>query len=82
MTSFTTLTTTQNQFLESHLRGTGRALSAAQARETFGIQNLRARMSELRKQGLVVRKSVNTRGKTAYAVSRRDWYGDQFKIFA
>ena len=71
MTSFTTLTTTQNQFLESHLRGTGRALSAAQARETFGIQNLRARMSDLRQCGYKVRTATNTEGNTTYFVSRR-----------
>jgi hypothetical protein len=80
--SFTTLKTTQVAFLETHLRGTGRAMSAAQARATYGIQNLRARMTELRQLGLRVRKSVNTEGRTAYAVSRRDVYGDQFKLIA
>ncbi len=80
--SFTQLTTTQVEFLEKHLRGTGRSLSAAQARATYGIQNLRARMSELRQTGLRVRKSKNTEGRTAYSVSRRDIMGNQFKIFA
>jgi hypothetical protein len=80
--SFTNLRTTQTEFLEKHLRGTGREMSAAQARETYGIQNLRARMSELRMVGLVVRKATNTKGRTAYAVSRRDVFGDQFKLFA
>jgi len=80
--AFTNLRTTQVAFLETHLRGTGRALSAAQARETYGIQNLRARVSELRSAGLNVRKSINSKGRTAYAVSRRDVFGDQFKLFA
>lgn len=80
--SFTQLKTTQVAFLESHLRGTGREMSAAQASATYGIQNLRARMSELRAAGLNVRKSVNTEGRTTYAVSRRDVFGDQFRIFA
>jgi len=80
--AFTTLTTTQVAFLEQYLRGTGKELSAAQARETFGIQNLRARMTDLRQNGLKVRKSVNTKGKTAYAVSRRDVFGYQGKLFA
>lgn len=80
--SFTSLKTTQVAFLEKHLRGTGRAMSAAQARETYGIQNLRARMSELRQAGLTVRKDVNTRGRTVYAVSRRDVFGAEFRIFA
>ena len=80
--SFTQLKTTQVAFLESHLRGTGREMSAAQASATYGIQNLRARMSELRAAGLNVRKSVNTEGRTTYAVSRRDVFGDQFRLFA
>lgn len=79
--AFTTLTTTQKTFLESHLRGTGRTLSADQARETYGIMNLSARISELRDSGLVVRKQTNTKGKTTYAVSRRDAAGVQSKIF-
>lgn len=80
--AFTNLKSTQKSFLESHLRGTGRAMSSAQARETYGIQNLRARISELRSSGLVVRKELNTRGRTAYSVSRRDYAGSQGKIFA
>lgn len=80
--SFTQLKTTQVAFLENHLRGTGREMSAAQARATYGIMNLRARMSDLRNAGLTVRKSTNTEGRTAYAVSRRDVFGDQFKLFA
>ncbi len=80
--SFTTLKTTQVAFLEKHLRGTNVSMSAAQARETYGIQNLRARISELRQVGLNVRKTVNTKGRTSYAVSRRDVFGDQFKLFA
>jgi len=78
--AFTTLKTTQVAFLEKHLRGTGREMSAAQAASTYGIMNLRARISELRQLGLRVRKGVNTEGRTTYAVSRRDVFGDQFKI--
>ena len=80
--AFTKLTSTQKSFLESHLRGTGRTLSSAQARETYGIMNLRARVSELRSSGLVVRKTRNTSGRTAYTVSRRDYSGSQGKVFA
>ena len=80
--SFTQLKSTQVAFLETHLRGTNREMSAAQARETYGIQNLRARMTELRQVGLTVRKGVNTKGRTTYAVSRRDVFGCQFKLFA
>jgi hypothetical protein len=80
--SFTTLRSTQVEFLETHLRGTGRAMSAAQAEATYGIMNLRARISELRSVGLRVRKSKNTEGRTTYSVSRRDVFNDQFKLFA
>ncbi len=80
--AFTSLTTTQKTFLERHLRGTDRSLSVVQARETYGIQNLRARMSEFRSAGMVVRKFKNTTGRWAYTVSRRDVAGVQSKIFA
>ncbi len=59
-----------NQVL-TYLRGTGRELSAAQAESRFGIQNLSARMSELREGGFRVRTRTNTTGKTSYSVSRR-----------
>lgn len=79
--AFTTLTTKQTTFLENHLRGTGRSLSSVQAAATYGIKNLRARMSDMRRSGLVVRKEKNTTGRTAYLVSRRDYAGCQGKIF-
>lgn len=80
--AFTKLTKTQNKFLEEHLRGTGRAISARQAEALYGIKNIRARMSEFRSVGLNVRTEKNTEGRTTYAVSRRDIVGDQYKIFA
>jgi hypothetical protein len=80
--AFTQLTSTQKSFLEQHLRGTGRAMSSAQARETYGIMNLRARISEMRSAGLNVRRYKNTAGRTAYTVSRRDVAGVQGKIFS
>ena len=80
--SFTTLKSTQVAFLEKHLRGTNRVMSSAQAEATYGIKNLRARMTDLRQAGLTVRKSTNTEGRTAYAVSRRDVFGDQFRLYA
>lgn len=80
--SFTTLKSTQVAFLEKHLRGTNRSMSAAQAEATYGIKNLRARMTDLRQAGLRVRKSMNSEGRTAYAVSRRDVYGSEFKLYA
>ena len=80
--AFTQLRTTQVEFLEQYLRGTNRELSSAQAAATFGIKNLRARMTEFRQTGLRVRKGKNTAGRTVYSVSRRDMFGDQGKIFA
>lgn len=69
--AFATLRTTQKNFLVKYLRGTGRELSSAQAETLYGIKNLRARMTELRQEGLTVRTRVNSEGRTAYAVSRR-----------
>ena len=79
--AFTTLKTTQNEFLESYLRGTGRALSAAQAEATYGIKNIRARMSEMRAAGLKVNRTINTEGRSAYSVSRRDVTGSAARAF-
>ena len=69
--SFTTLTTTQNDFLVDYLRGTRRELTEAQAKAWYGIQNLRARVSELRWEGFKIRTRKNTVGTTSYAISRR-----------
>lgn len=71
MSSFTTLTLPQKEFLVDYLRGTGRELTSAQAASLYGIQNLRARMSEIRKDGYRVRTRKNTVGTTNYAISRR-----------
>ena len=79
--AFTKLSTTQKTFVESHLRGTGAAMSSAQARETYGIKNLRAVVSTMRQAGLTVRKQLNTRGRTAYSISRRDAAGCQSMIY-
>ena len=81
MKSFTTLSTTQNEFLETYLRGTGRTLSTAQAEATYGIKNLRARMSELRQAGLRVKRELNTEGRSAYRVSARDMDGNRYNLF-
>lgn len=71
MSSFTTLTLPQKEFLVDYLRGTGRELTSAQAASLYGIQNLRARMSEIRQEGYRVRTRKNTVGTTNYAISRR-----------
>lgn len=71
MSSFTTLTLPQKEFLVDYLRGTGRELTSAQASSLYGIQNLRARMSEIRQEGYRVRTRKNTVGTTNYAISRR-----------
>jgi hypothetical protein len=79
--SFTTLKTTQKEFLEDYLRGTGNSLSSRQAAATYGIMNLRARMTEFRQAGLRVRKVKNTEGRAQYLVSARDVTGDRSQIF-
>ena len=75
--AFTKLSTTQKEFLQNHLRGTGREITSAQAESLFGIRNLRARMTDLRQAGLVVRTRTNYAGRTAYAVSSRDVTGSR-----
>lgn len=83
MESFIRLNTTQNRFLEEYLRGTDRRLTGRQASATFGIKNLRARMSELRKRGLVVRTDDRTADgrRVKYAVSARDVEGSRARSF-
>ncbi len=80
--AFTKISTTQVEFLEDYLRGTGRTLSEAQARALYGIENLRARMTDLRQAGLKVRREKNTEGRARYAVSARDAAGSRAKTFA
>lgn len=69
--AFAQLATSQKEFLVKYLRGTGNELSSAQAKALYGIQNLRARISEMRQDGLKVRTRTNSTGNTTYAVSRR-----------
>ena len=80
--AFTKISTTQVEFLEDYLRGTGRTLSEAQARALYGIENLRARMTDLRQAGLRVRREKNSEGRARYAVSARDEAGSRAKTFA
>ena len=80
--SFTTIKTTQKQFLESYLRGTERSLTSRQADSLFGIKNLRARITELRQSGLIVRKDRTQEGLTKYMVSARDLSGSRARMFA
>ena len=72
--AFAQLTSSQKDFLVKYLRGTGNELSAVQAEALYGIQNLRARMSEIRSEGFTVRTRKNSTGNTAYAVSRRIYW--------
>jgi hypothetical protein len=72
----------QKAFLETYLRGTGRTLSNAQAVANYGIQQLPARMSEMKAAGLVVKTTTNTAGNTAYKVVARDVNGSRAKVFA
>jgi hypothetical protein len=80
--SFTQIKTTQNRFLETYLRGTDQTLTSAQARSLFGIQNLSARVSELRDLGLNVQTIPTKTARAAYRMSRRDVFGAQFKLLA
>ncbi len=80
--AFTNLKSTQVQFLETHLRGTGRTITEDQARATYGVMNLRARLTDMRAAGLNIRRvATKTTGKSAYAISRRDVFGYQGRTF-
>ena len=79
--SFTTIKSNQTAFLETYLRGTGKTLTAADAKARFGIQNLTARVSELRAAGLNVKADVATTGKTRYSMTARDVTGSRAKVF-
>jgi hypothetical protein len=74
---FTNLKTTQVEFLEQHLRGTGRGLTARQAASLYGIKNIRARMTEFRQAGLRVERTSTTTGHSAYKVLGRDVTGSR-----
>jgi len=80
--SFTTIKSNQTAFLENYLRGTGKTITAADAKARFGIKNLSARMSDLRNVGLTVRVDTATSGKARYAVSARDGIGSRGKLFS
>lgn len=80
--SFTTIKSNQTAFLENYLRGTGKTITAADARARFGIKNLSARMSDLRDVGLTVRVDTASTGKARYAVSARDGIGSRGKLFS
>jgi len=69
----------QRQFLYEHLRGTGRFITPNEASKAYGIQQLPARMSELRSLGLIVR-TKKFKNETAYAISARDIFGSRANI--
>ena len=81
--AFTKLRSTQNQFLETYLRGTNKTLTSTQASSLFGIENLSARVHELRSMRLNVKTiPTKTSRRSAYRISRRDISGSEFKYFA
>ena len=80
--AFVQIKTTQKQFLEQYLRGTDRSLTSRQADSLFGIKNLRARITELRQSGLIVRTDRTQEGRTKYMVSARDLSGSRARMFA
>ena len=69
--AFVNSSKTQTELLVTYLRGTGRGISAPQAKSLSGIKNLRARISDLRQSGFKIRKDMNKEGNTTYFVSRR-----------
>ncbi len=80
--AFTNIKTNQKTFLETYLRGTGKTLTAADAKARFGIQQLPARMSELRAAGLNVKTDVATTFLPRDSGTPRGVFGSGAKIFA
>ena len=72
----------QKAFLETYLRGTGKTLSAVQAKANYGIAQLPARIFEMKQAGMVVKTVKNTSGNTAYKIVARDVNGSRSKVFA
>ena len=80
--AFTKLKTNQKTFQETYLRGTGKTLTAKDANARFGIQQLPARMSEMKSAGLNVKTDIATTGATRYSITARDVNGSRAKMFA
>ena len=60
---------TQNEKLTRHFRDGG-SLTASQARKLFGVQNLRARVDELRGGGWCIFTGRTSAGKARYSLGR------------
>ena len=72
--------TTQKQLLERILRGTKRHITASDAREQYGIKNLRARICEMSKDGLSIHRQQMGRA-FAYGIARRDAQGKRTSLY-
>lgn len=77
--------TTQRQFLVNTLRGTGMTMTAREGREMHGIQQMGARMSEIRAHGLRVRTTPNYTGgrgrpSVTYRISSRGVDGSRARV--
>ena len=73
--------TTQKQRLETLLRGTNRCITVSEAREQYGIKNLRARICEMSADGLKIRRKQVGRA-FAYGISARDSKGKRTRLYA
>lgn len=73
--------TTQKQRLETLLRGTNRCITVLEAREQYGIKNLRARIFEMSVDGLKIRRKQVGRA-LAYGISARDSKGNRTRLYA
>lgn len=70
----------QKHRIERKLRGTNKTLTVAQAKQ-MGIMSLRARLTEMRDNGLVV-NSVVTKDRTRkYSIAEKDVFGNTTYIY-
>ena len=73
---------TQNEWIHDYLRGKNRTLTAAEAEARYNIKNLRARMTQLRQLGLVIRTNEKTKkGMTKYSIASKDIFGSKSPFF-
>jgi hypothetical protein len=69
---------TQVQFLQELLRGNDVGLTAKEAKESYGIKHLGARMRDFRDNGFRVRTEVTGKyGELTYKLSARDVNGSR-----
>lgn len=72
---------TQKQMIERLLRGTNVRITAAEAAAKYGIKNFRARISEMKSDGLVIHRTAEGK-QMRYGIAQRDAKGSRRRIYS